>query len=361
MYIDDASCAQTLDLDKMLVPLIETEGPHGRMAGCGMAIPGEWLTLQHKLRDVVSNAKTLGMKVNDSKTKLIVFNETHNRQAIPMVAAYPGQPLQCVSELRLLGLIFDEHLSWWPLIRDLASRARAKLWGLVRLRDAGAGSDVLLANYTARIRSILELGAQVWGTFVNGAQSKCIEDCQAHALLVILGSQASSYSKNRLRLGLELLSVRRDSLIRKFAISSFKDPKHRCWYKPSPPPPLDTRIIVPRFCVPSYRTMRSDLIPITRYTQELNNLTDTEWKDLGLPHISTCYHLPNVQLSRLYSMKTNTGVRATSSCTSQSSPALPPSVSQRPPVQIILSTPPRSQLPVIVEESIDDEILYLMG
>ena len=78
-----------------------------------------------------------------------------------MVAAYPGQPLQCVSELRLLGLIFDEQLSWWPLIHDLASRARAKLWGLVRL---------LLANYTARIRSILELGAQVWGTFVNGAQ-----------------------------------------------------------------------------------------------------------------------------------------------------------------------------------------------
>ena len=200
-----------------------------------MAILGEWVTLQHKLRDVVSNANTLGMKVNDSKTKLIVFNGTHTRQAIPMVAAYPGQPLQCVSELRLLGLIFDKQLSWWPLIRDLALRARAKLWGLVRLRDAGAGSDVLLANYNARIRSILELGAQVWGTFVNGAQSKCLEDCQAHALLVILGSQASSYSKNRLRLGLELLSVRRDSLIRKFAISSFKDPKHRCWYKLSPP------------------------------------------------------------------------------------------------------------------------------
>ena len=27
------------------------------MAGCGMAIPGEWLALQHKLRDVVTNAK----------------------------------------------------------------------------------------------------------------------------------------------------------------------------------------------------------------------------------------------------------------------------------------------------------------
>ena len=127
MYIDDTSCAQTLDLDRMLVPLIETEGPHGRMAGCGMAIPGEWMALQHKLRDVVTNANTLGMKVNDSKTKLIVFNEAHTRQAVPMVAATPGHPLQCVSELRLLGLIFEERLSWWPLIRDLVARARAKL------------------------------------------------------------------------------------------------------------------------------------------------------------------------------------------------------------------------------------------
>ena len=107
----------------MLVPLIETEGPHGRMAGCGMAIPGEWMALQHKLRDVVTNAQTLGMKVNSSKTKLIVFNDTHTRQAVPIVAASPGKPLLCVPELRLLGLIFDEKLSWWPMIQDLVARA----------------------------------------------------------------------------------------------------------------------------------------------------------------------------------------------------------------------------------------------
>ena len=55
----------------------------------------------------------------------------------------------CNKGLRLLGLVFDERLSWWPLVRDIVSRYRAKLWGLVRLRDAEASLDVLLANYCA--------------------------------------------------------------------------------------------------------------------------------------------------------------------------------------------------------------------
>ena len=38
---------------------------------------------------------------------------------------------------------------------------------------------------------------------------------------------------------------------------------------------------------------------------------------------------------------------------------LPPPVAQWQPGHVILSPPPRSQLPVIEVESIDDEILYL--
>ena len=72
-----------------------------------MAIPGQWLALQHKLRDVSSNAASFEMVVNDRKTKLLIFNDTTTKQAVPLVSAVDGFPLQCVSEIKLLGLIFD--------------------------------------------------------------------------------------------------------------------------------------------------------------------------------------------------------------------------------------------------------------
>ena len=94
-------------------------------------------------------------------------------------------------------------------------------------------------------------------------------------------------------------------------------------------------------------------MPITRYSQELNGLTNTEWKDLGLPPTASCYHTRNVQLSNLYSTTNNT---AESSVTPPT--VLSPPASQRLPGSVFLSPPPRSQLPVINDESIDD-ILFL--
>ena len=208
----------------MIVPLIHTEGPHGKMASCGFAIPGQWLTLQQKLRDVVVNAAAVGMQVNDKKTKLLVINPNPTKQAVPMIAAVDGSPLLCVPEIRLLGLVFDERLTWWPLVSDLVRRTRSKIWALHRLREAGASVDILLVNYCTRIRSVLEYGCAVWGCMVSGIQAKTIEDVQRSAVQVVLGSEASGYEANLVRLELE-----------EFAIKLFKDPKFRYWYKPSPP------------------------------------------------------------------------------------------------------------------------------
>ena len=175
LYIDDASCAQRIDLDSMVVPLLQTEGPQAKMTSCGLAIPGPWLALDHKLKDVIKNSKAMGMVVNDDKTKLLMINPADTRQAVPIVASEPGKSLLCVRELRLLGLFLDEDLTWWPLVSDICSRARNKVWSLMRLRDAGVERDVLVVNYCCRVRSVLEYGCQVWGGLLSGLQSRKIE------------------------------------------------------------------------------------------------------------------------------------------------------------------------------------------
>ena len=78
--------------------------------------------------------------------------------------------------MRLLGLLFDHKLDWWPLIHDLADRANAKVWTLVKLRYAGASVHQLLENYTLKIRSILECASEVFGCVISSVQSKVLEE-----------------------------------------------------------------------------------------------------------------------------------------------------------------------------------------
>ena len=102
--------------------------------------------------------------------------------------------------MRLLGLLFDSVLSWWPMVRDIVRRCRAKIWSLVKLRDVGAGTDQLLSLYIARVRATLESGAQVYGTLLNGEHAKELEAIQRQCLQIILGSTSQRYERNMVTL-----------------------------------------------------------------------------------------------------------------------------------------------------------------
>ena len=106
-------------VDHNCVPLLPTLGPHGMIDGCGYGVPGKWFALEHRLRDIQKNASSIGMLLNTKKTTLMLFKPTKNRMCLPFCLLNDGEPLPVVNEPRLLGIILDEKLSWWPLVRDL--------------------------------------------------------------------------------------------------------------------------------------------------------------------------------------------------------------------------------------------------
>ena len=167
LYIDDSIVASVIQLDRDCAPLLPTLGPLGKLESCGLGVPGKWFALEHRLRDMQANVGSIGMKLNPKKTTLMVFNPSVSKQFLPFCALEDGEPLQVMSESRLLGVILDEQLSWWPLIRDLLKRARAKIWSLVKCREVGASRDQLLSIYIARVRSTLEYAAQVFNPLIN--------------------------------------------------------------------------------------------------------------------------------------------------------------------------------------------------
>ena len=209
-----------------------------KLEDCGLAIPGPWFALQHRLRDVDQNARSVGMVLNEKKTTLMFFNFTINRHCVPFCALKDGQPLPVVGQARLLGIIVDQDLSWWPLVKDLVKRASVKLWSLVKLRDTGADVAQLVQVYIARVRSTVEYAAQVYDPLINSSQSDEIEHVQFKAVQIILGPRSKSYSRNLELLGLVTLAERRACLVRSFAIATYRSQSIDGGMSPTLPFPL---------------------------------------------------------------------------------------------------------------------------
>ena len=61
MYVDDVTILEKVTLPTCTVPLLPTFEPNIAMRSYQLGIPGEWLTLQHKLRDIDKSASAMGM------------------------------------------------------------------------------------------------------------------------------------------------------------------------------------------------------------------------------------------------------------------------------------------------------------
>ena len=107
------------------------------------------------------HASSIGMKLNDKKTNIIMFNPAYTHQAVPFIAVEDGSPLPVIRKMRLLGLLLDCDLTWWPLVMDLVNRCKSKIWSLMKLREAGANRQQLTILYTARVRCTIEYGCQL--------------------------------------------------------------------------------------------------------------------------------------------------------------------------------------------------------
>ena len=72
------------------------------------------------------------MKINYRKTKLMVFNPGYLRDFLPRFNVNNDE-LDVVEEIKLLGVIIRNDLSWEPNTDYIVKRANKKLWSLRRL------------------------------------------------------------------------------------------------------------------------------------------------------------------------------------------------------------------------------------
>ena len=121
-----------------------------------------------------------------------------------------ANPLQQVSQYKLLGVIINTGLKWDDHVNAITSKAAKRLWFLKKLKRAGVSREDLLHFFQAAVRPILEYACQAWHTSLTKEQSKSLENIQRRALQIIVGNV--SYEVACDELSLSTLADRRASI-----------------------------------------------------------------------------------------------------------------------------------------------------
>ena len=230
-YVDDLTLAEALDLDTILISDNENklEKPLTYHNRTEHIIQHKESKLYKQVENIVNYTKENEMKINKSKTKVMLFNTKTSKDFTPDIVIEDKQ-IEVVEKLKLLGVIISNDLKWDENTEYITKRGYNKLWVLRRLRLNGANKNELRDIYCKHVRSVLEYAAVVWHPGLTLENTTSIERVQKSALAIILGKDYLSYENALARLDIEKLSTRREVLCKKFALKALKSEKYSSWF-----------------------------------------------------------------------------------------------------------------------------------
>ena len=209
-YIDDLSFVQGLELKTCLRKRTE-EQPRPLSYRCrtGHFLPESESALHDQVKKLNKYVQEYEMKINQSKSKVILFNTSRKFDFMPEISFDGKNNLEVVEEIKLLGIIFQSNMRWKSNTANLCRNGYARLWMLRNLKKYGAGRADLLDVYAKQVRCAVELAVPVWNAGITIAESNQLERVQKAAFHIILGASYISYSNALLELKMETLRDRR--------------------------------------------------------------------------------------------------------------------------------------------------------
>ena len=177
------------------------------------------------LRRVEEWSHRWGLTFSAPKTSAVLFTR---RRTPPAPLEFFGSPVNFVSSVRFLGVIFDRGLTWGPHISHVVSRCTSdlRLLSVVAARRWGADSLSLRRLYLALIRPKLDYASFL---FSPAAPSHLLrlDRIQFAAARVILGAlRCTPTSKLEAEANLLPLSYRRCFLLSSYCARVLTIPRH---------------------------------------------------------------------------------------------------------------------------------------
>ena len=267
-FVDDLTLAEALSESLVKVSNDERAQSDNSHARTGHVLPSSNSKVYEQLVKTQNYAEHNQMRLNQKKTKLIVFNPFRSLDLMPNICL-DEQELELVEEIKLLGLTIRSDMKWVSNTENMVKKANKRLWLLRRLKNLGAYNEQLVDVYTKQIRCILELVAPAWQGNITKSEKQDIERIQKSACHIILGQSYTSYYSALKTLNLETLESRRMRLTLKFALKCEKHPKFKSWFIPSKKV-VNTRANLNKYCDVLANHTRFENSPLSFITKILN-------------------------------------------------------------------------------------------
>ena len=222
-YIDDLSILEIINLVTVGITSYNFHNHVASDIGIDqLFVPTENLKTQTHTNQIHDWTVQNKMKLNNAKTKLMIFNETLNYQFSTRVYI-EDTLLDIIEETKLLGTIITTDLSWEKNTQMLIKKAYSRMTILRKLYSFNVPNSDLILIYITYIRCLLEQSCVVWHSSLRQEDSTKLERVQKIALRIIMKDTYVSYENALECTKLETLEERRSKLCLKFALSSAKN------------------------------------------------------------------------------------------------------------------------------------------
>ena len=173
------------------------------------------------------------MKINQAKTKVMLFNQSRTIDVLPALVINEDTHLETVDEIKLLGVIVRNDMKWHSNTKQIISKCYSRMWMLRNLKKYGANEEQMFETYIQQIRSISEMACPVWNGAITQVEVSGLERVQRTALAIIRGVNHTSYKEALEYFKIDSLKARREALCLKFAIRAYRNPKFTKWFPPN--------------------------------------------------------------------------------------------------------------------------------
>ena len=216
-----------------------------------------------------TNSGRLGMKINESKTRLFCITAAQNSEVLAFIKTSPDTHIESVDDMVLLGYAFDSKPSVAAHVRLIIRKFNIRSWLLRHLISAGVPQNDVSKIYSTVICPVLEYATPVYSPLLGQNQIDEIESLQRRSLKIIFGHK-TSYSKALELSGLSTLEQQRCEIARKFVSKLALNTKFNHWLPKHQPYnyELRNRLVYEDYEAHSDRLHKS---PLYLYRRMLNN------------------------------------------------------------------------------------------
>ena len=232
LYIDDLTETVAVNLKKQVVnDPVQRPFPLNFHERNQQVLPSGSI-LQVNLEKIEDFTNTNLMKINEKKSKVMIFNKSRKYDFPPEFCFADGEILDCVEETKLLGIIINSSLKWNSNTGAIYIKAMSKMWLLRRMKQLNLDSELIFDYYIKEIRSIAEQGVVVWNSGLTNYLVNELEKIQKVAMKIILSEHYTSYETACTFFNVATLSSRRTDLCTNYAIKLYKSKRCDQFFTP---------------------------------------------------------------------------------------------------------------------------------